>query len=142
MVAVSVPTISGTIGSVGQPLALTVLGSDAQGTLTMRTKNERLVRFEVFGANGSPVDTALVSTIAVQLRRSSDPPAAAVNITPVSDPTTVDGVEYGWSVDTGAVITTGGLWAMEVDVVFTDATAVTWPNVGTQRIRASAGVSS
>lgn len=142
VVALSSPTIAGTLGSVGQPLALVVLGSNAEGTLAMRTKNDRLVRFDILGVNGSPVEPSLVSTIAVQLRRSSDPPAAAVNITPVSDPTTVDGVEYGWSVDTEAVITTGGLWALEVDVVFTDLAHATWPHLGTQRIRASAGVST
>lgn len=128
-------TTSDDLGGVGQNLELVVLGLDPFGDLRVVVGDGRSMRFELLDANGTAVIPTDIQSIAVKVRRVTS--TSAASLASVEDAATVDGVDYGWSVDLGQTVSVAGIWALEVDVVLADGTEATWPSTGPLRIRAS-----
>lgn len=123
------------LGTASDELELRVHGLDQYGQLLLLRGDTRPVRFDLLDVDGAAVDPDLIDTIAVKVRRASNPPGAT-SLTPTQDAETVDDVAYGWAVDLGSTITVAGLWVLEVDVELVDGSTATWPSAGPLRIRA------
>jgi hypothetical protein len=116
-------------GAAGQPLALRVLGS-SRGELVFTTGDERVMRFELLGADGSPADTAQISSATVRARLSADPGSVLVSVGATQDTVTgSDGEDYSWAASLVDLLRTGR-WSLDVAVSFIDGVDTVWPQPG------------
>lgn len=114
-------------GAAGEPLELRVLGA-VRGELEFVTGDERVMRFELLGVDGTPVPTAQVDIASVRARLSTGGTIVSVGAV-VDSVTGSDGETYSWSVSLEGLLATGR-WTLDVAVTFTDGVDTVWPQPG------------